>query len=432
MGKTVIGWKTATALVVSNMIGTGVFTSLGYQVSGLHNTVSILLLWLAGGGLALIGAFIYSELAVNFRQSGGDFIYLSRTYHPVMGYLTSWVSLFIGFSAPISLAALAMSKYLQAFGWNLGRGFAAGIIIIVALFQSVNLSTSSRFQNLFTIVKVLFVLVLISIGIWMAPEANHTALLFDSSWQKEIMTPAFATSLVYVTFAYTGWSSASYIVEEIKNPKKNLPAALFLGVGFVTVVYILLHFVFLKHAAIGELSGQEDVANIAFANILGEKNVRWVSFFIAFQLVATISGYLWIGSRLTQATAKEHHFWSPFKKVNRAGIPVRAIWVHVVISILMIFTGSFETIFTYASFVLQLLATTAITTAFFIPRSKRLLIKNNFFYVLPAVFVVASIYISYYVLFEKTRESLIGLFIIVAGILVYLIDVRFNNLQRRL
>ena len=108
MAHSKIGWKTAAALVISNMIGTGVFTSLGYQISDLKNTTSILLLWSIGGLLALIGAFIYSELASKFKQSGGDYIYLSRTFHPVFGYLSSWISLFVGFSAPLSLAALAM------------------------------------------------------------------------------------------------------------------------------------------------------------------------------------------------------------------------------------------------------------------------------------------------------------------------------------
>jgi len=427
MSRTKIGWKTATALVVSNMIGTGVFTSLGYQVTGLHNTFSILLLWSAGGLLALIGAFVYVELAACFRQSGGDYIYLSRTYHPVMGYLTSWVSLFIGFSAPISLAALAMSKYLQAFGWQLGKGFAISVILAVAVFQSVNLSVSSRFQNLFTLVKILFVLGLIAVGIWMAPVPEHTALLFDSSWTGEMLAPAFAISLVYVTFAYTGWNSASYIVEEIDRPHRNLPIALFLGVGFVTAAYILLQYVFLKHAGISELTGQEDIANISFRNILGTTNVRWISFFIALQLVATISGYLWIGSRLTQATAKEHYCWSSLKKTNEGAIPVRAIWAHAVVSILIIFSGSFETIFTYASFVLQLLATAAVSTAFFIPGSRRMFIKSNLFYLLPALFLAASLYICYYVLMERTRESLIGLFIIVAGILMYWLDEKMKR-----
>ena len=421
-----IGWKTATALVVSNMIGTGVFTSLGYQISGLSNTYAILLLWLIGGLLALIGAFIYSELASKFKESGGDYIYLSRTYHPALGYLSSWVSLFVGFSAPISLAALAMVKYLNVFGLNLGKEFAIGVILMVAVFQSFSLSLSSKFQNVFTILKVLFILLLIGIGIFFTPTIEVSAINFSNSWQSEILLPAFATSLVYVTFAYTGWNSASYIVGEISQPKKNLPKALFTGVIFVTICYVLLNYIFLKHASVSSLSDQEDVANIAFANILGQKGVKWISFFIAFQLIATISGYLWIGSRLTQATAKENKLWNFMAKENQKKIPTRAIWVHTIISIGLIFTGNFEVIFTYTSFVLQILATLAISTAFFIKKSELKIIKSNLFYLLPTIFLGFSLYICYYVLMDKLTESLIGLGIIGLGFILYLFDKRIK------
>lgn len=416
-----IGWKTAAALVVSNMIGTGVFTSLGYQISDLKNTQTILLLWVIGGFLALIGAFIYSELASKFKQSGGDYIYLSRTYHPLFGYLSSWISLFVGFSAPISLAALAMSKYLNIFGFNLGREFAIAIILIVAVFQSFSINLSSRFQNIFTILKVVFIIVLIGIGFYFVPEVSPNAISFGSSWTNELMLPAFATSLVYVTFAYTGWNSASYIIEEINQPKKNLPKALFIGVIFVTLSYVLINFVLLKHGTVDTLSGKEDVANISFSNILGT-NVKWVSCFIALQLIATISGYLWIGSRLTQATAKENKLWSFMAKENKNRIPVRAIWVHAIISILLIFSGDFEVIFTYTSFVLQILATLAISTAFFIKKDQLTIIKSRFFYVLPTIFLAFSLYICYFVLIQKPKESLFGLGIIALGIVIFFFD----------
>ncbi len=420
-----IGWKTAAALVISNMIGTGVFTSLGYQISDLKNTNSILLLWAIGGILALIGAFIYSELASKFRQSGGDYIYLSRTFHPVFGYLSSWISLFVGFSAPISLAALAMGKYLNIFGFNLGKEFAISVILIVAIFQSFSLNLSSKFQNIFTVLKVVFIIVLIALGLYYVPAIEPNAVLFDSTWKNELLLPAFATSLVYVTFAYTGWNSASYIVDEIDQPKRNLPKALFIGVIFVTISYILLNYVFLKHASSSALSGQENVANISFANLLGD-HVKWVSCFIALQLIATISGYLWIGSRLTQATAKENKLWHFMAKENKNRIPVRAIWVHTIISILLIFTGDFEVIFTYTSFVLQILATLAICTAFFIKRDQLTIIKSRFFYILPAIFLAFSLYICYFVLIQKPKESLFGLGIILFGIILFYFDKRIR------
>ncbi|MGV1019539.1 APC family permease [Empedobacter falsenii] len=426
MAHSKIGWKTAAALVISNMIGTGVFTSLGYQISDLKNTTSILLLWLIGGFLALIGAFIYSELASKFKQSGGDYIYLSRTFHPVFGYLSSWISLFVGFSAPISLAALAMGKYLNVFGLNLGKEFAIAMILIVAVFQSFSLNLSSKFQNIFTVLKVVFIIVLIALGFYFAPAVEPNAVLFDSTWKNELLLPAFATSLVYVTFAYTGWNSASYIVEEIEQPKRNLPKALFIGVIFVTISYVLLNYVFLKHASSVALAGQENVANISFGNLLGN-NVKWVSCFIALQLIATISGYLWIGSRLTQATARENKLWNFMAKENKNRIPVRAIWVHTTISILLIFSGDFEVIFTYTSFVLQILATLAVCTAFFIKQDQLTIIKSKFFYVLPAIFLAFSLYICYFVLMQKPKESLFGLGIIALGIVLFYFDKRIEK-----
>ena len=426
MAHSKIGWKTAAALVISNMIGTGVFTSLGYQISDLKNTTSILLLWLIGGFLALIGAFIYSELASKFKQSGGDYIYLSRTFHPVFGYLSSWISLFVGFSAPISLAALAMGKYLNVFGFDLGKEFAIAMILIVAVFQSFSLNLSSNFQNIFTILKVVFIVVLIALGFYFAPAVEPNAVVFDSTWKNELLLPAFATSLVYVTFAYTGWNSASYIVEEIEQPKQNLPKALFIGVIFVTISYVLLNYVFLKHASVATLAGQENVANISFGNLLGN-NVKWVSCFIALQLIATISGYLWIGSRLTQATARENKLWNFMAKENKNRIPVRAIWVHTAISILLIFSGDFEVIFTYTSFVLQILATLAVCTAFFIKQDQLTIIKSKFFYVLPAIFLAFSLYICYFVLMQKPKESLFGLGIIALGIVLFYFDKRIEK-----
>ena len=374
----------------------------------------------------MIGAFIYSELASKFKQSGGDYIYLSRTFHPVFGYLSSWISLFVGFSAPISLAALAMGKYLNVFGFDLGKEFAIAMILIVAVFQSFSLNLSSNFQNIFTILKVVFIVVLIALGFYFAPAVEPNAVVFDSTWKNELLLPAFATSLVYVTFAYTGWNSASYIVEEIEQPKQNLPKALFIGVIFVTISYVLLNYVFLKHASVATLAGQENVANISFGNLLGN-NVKWVSCFIALQLIATISGYLWIGSRLTQATARENKLWNFMAKENKNRIPVRAIWVHTAISILLIFSGDFEVIFTYTSFVLQILATLAVCTAFFIKQDQLTIIKSKFFYVLPAIFLAFSLYICYFVLMQKPKESLFGLGIIALGIVLFYFDKRIEK-----
>ncbi|WBV51044.1 APC family permease [Chryseobacterium gambrini] len=423
-----IGWKTAVAIVVSNMIGTGIFTTLGFQLTDITNTYSIFLLWFIGGILALFGAFCYAELGSHFKGNGGDFIYLKETYHPLLGYLVSWISLIIGFSSPVALAALAMSKYLSAFDVSFGNSFAIGIIFLVSVFLSFSLKASSRFHNFFTLIKIAFIIVLIIVGIGISEsETIGNSLKLDDSWQKEIMLPAFATSLVFVTYSYTGWNSASYIAGEIKDVQKNLPKSLIVGTVFVTVSYLLVNFIMLKHAPVNQLAGKEDVMGEAANNMLGNTFGKVVNIFIALQLIATISGYLWVGSRLTQAFAKENRLWKSLSVGNKKGIPVRAIFAHAVIATLIILTGSFKEIFVYTAFILQLFATLAISTAYFIKKEDRKIFKSNLFYVFPTVFLLFSIYILYFTFIHNPKESIIGLGIVAVGIVLYLIDKKLSR-----
>ena len=410
-----IGWKTAFAIVVSNMIGTGVFTSLGFQLATVQNTWSIILLWLIGGVLALIGALTFAELGTHFRESGGDYIYLSRIFHPIVGYVYAWISLTVGFSAPVAIAAMAMVSYM---GWT-GAAAWIGVGVIVALtaIHSFSINQSGGFHNIMTALKIIFVIVLIILGLSYAPFESN-ALNFDQSWQDEWLLPGFAVSLIYVTYAYTGWNSAAYITDEIDAPKVNLPKALIGGTLLVTVVYILLQFVFLKHAGVSQLEGQVEVATISFANIFGQSGSRWVAVFIAVQLVATISGYLWVGSRIVYAMANEHSLWKPLAIKNKNGIPVCALWALAVISVLLTLTGSFEQILLYSSFVLQLMGTLTVASLIFVQR-KDDTFKSPFRPFLQIVYIIFSTWAIFYVLMERPYESLIGLGIVAIGVVTY-------------
>jgi len=410
-----IGWKTAFAIVVSNMIGTGVFTSLGFQLATVQNTWSIILLWLIGGVLALIGALTFAELGTHFRESGGDYIYLSRIFHPIVGYVYAWISLTVGFSAPVAIAAMAMVSYM---GWT-GAAAWIGVGVIVALtaIHSFSINQSGGFHNIMTALKIIFVIVLIILGLSYAPFESN-ALNFDQSWQDEWLLPGFAVSLIYVTYAYTGWNSAAYITDEIDAPKVNLPKALIGGTLLVTVVYILLQFVFLKHAGVSQLEGQVEVATISFANIFGQSGSRWVAVFIAVQLVATISGYLWVGSRIVYAMANEHSLWKPLAIKNKNGIPVCALWALAVISVLLTLTGSFEQILLYSSFVLQLMGTLTVASLIFVQR-KDDTFKSPFRPFLQIVYIIFSTWAIFYVLMERPYESLIGLGIVATGVVTY-------------
>lgn len=416
-----IGWKTAAGLVIANMIGTGVFTSLGFQLIELKSTWSIVLLWFIGGLMALIGAFTYAELGTHFKNSGGDYIFLSKIFHPLLGYLYAWTSLMVGFSAPIAIAAIAMTDYLNPFmGKAYGDWFGFGIIVLVSLVHSFNIKQSGRFQDVVTLMKVIFVISLIAIGFWYAPESVN-ALQFDDSWSREILLPGFAVSLIYVSYAYTGWNAAAYIVEEIDQPRVSLPKALVGGTLLVMVVYILLQIVFLKHASFDQLMGKVEIANIAFSNLFPVNGIKWVSFFIALQLVGTISGYIWIGPRVTHAMAKDYKLWQSLAKTNHAGIPVRALWLNTGISILLTLTGTFEQVLLYAGFVLQLMGTLTVVSLLFVKRNRDSF-QSPFKPWLQIVYLLFSSWVLVYMVIDRPLESLSGLGIIIIGTIVFWFD----------
>lgn len=412
---------TASAIVIANMIGTGVFTSVGFQLSSVQNSWSILLLWAAGGLLALFGAFAYAELGTHFKESGGDYIYLSRVFHPMLGYLSAWAGLTVGFSAPVALAAMAFTKYLAPFGLQNNRWLAIAVIILIGLMHSFTIRHSSRFQNISTVVKILFITILITIGFLISGNSS-SAINFTDSWHQEIVKPGFAVSMVYVAFAYTGWNAAAYVVEEIDNPAKNLPKALIGSTIFVSIVYVLFQFALLKNASVAQLEGKEEVTFIAFNNLLGSVGGKWVSVFIAIQLIATISSYLWVGPRVTYAMAKENKLWAPLANINKHLIPVPAVWVHVFISIVLTLTGSFEKVLLYAGFVLQLMASLTVASSLFIKNKKPGSFFSPFKPLLQIIFLLFNGWVLVFTLIDRPVESLIGIGILLIGIIIYLID----------
>ena len=412
------------------MIGTGVFTSVGFQLASVQNTWSILLLWFLGGVFALFGAFAYAELGTNFKESGGDYIYLSRLFHPLLGYLSAWAGLIVGFSAPVALAAMAFTKYLAPFGLQNNTWLAVSIIIITGCMHSFTIKHSSRFQNYSTLIKVLFIVTLIFIG-FVLPVQHINAINFSNTWKYELLKPGFAVSMVYVSFAYTGWNAAAYIAAEIKKPLRNLPFALIASALFVSIVYVLFQYVLLKSASVNQLQGRAEVTFISFTNLLGLTGGKWISIFIAIQLIATISSYLWIGPRVTHALAKEYKLWQPLALTNKHSIPVRATWLHVVLSILLMLTGSFEKLLLYAGFVLQLMASLTVATSLFIKNKLPGTFTTPLKPWLQIVFLLFNAWILFFTFIDRPVESTIGIGILLAGLIIYMFDKPVDHIDIR-
>lgn len=415
---TKISWQTACGLVIANMVGTGVFTSLGFQLAAVQNTWSIILLWVLGGVLALIGAFTFAELGTHYAdETGGDYVFIRKGLHPFLGYLAAWVSLVAGFAAPVAIAGKAMEAYLAPFQVTLGlstlRPLTVALILGISLLHSISLRQSSLFQNLTTLIKIGFILVLLAIGVWVT-AAPDNALRWDNSYQQEVLTSPFAVSLLYVTYAYTGWNAAAYIVAEISDPRRNLPRALLLGTLGVSVVYICLQLVLLKFASVSQLQNQTDVAVIALRNVLGRSAGMWVSVGIAVQLIATMSSYVWVGSRVTQRMAEDFPVWGYFAKLSAQQIPVRAIWLKTGITLLLLFSGTLEQVLLCTSFVLQLMGTLAIASLLRTPR-RPTDFHSPFRPWLQWLYIAFSLFVLTFIFTDRPRESLIGLGIVALG-----------------
>ena len=246
--------------------------------------------------------------------------------------------------------------------------------------------------------------------------------MLDDTWKNEISTSGFAVSMIYVSFAYVGWNAAAYVSDEIDNPRKNLPRALIGSTLFVAVAYILFQYILLKNATVSELAGKEEVTFISFTNLLGSTGGKWVSIFIAIQLIATISSYLWVGPRVTWAMAKEYKLWKPLAKRNKQDIPVAAVWLYVFISILLTLTGSFEKVLLYAGFVLQLMGSLTVATSIFLKSNQPGTFKSPFKPVLQIIFLLFNLGVLIFTLIDRPTESLIGIGILLIGLIIYFFD----------
>ena len=414
---------TATCLVVANMVGVGVFTSLGYQIGGLTPFV-ILVLWLVGGVCAFCGGVAYAELAAALPRSGGEYHFLTRIFHPSVGFLAGWVSITAGFAAPVALGAMAFGNYIHRVNPDLPAlplAFAALAFITVAMLASARLR--HWFQNVSTSISFLAILVFLAIGFFapvdgsaLAPQAGDTARMFSKP---------FATSLVYVMFAYAGWNASTYVTAEVRNPSRNVPLSMAIGTVIVTVIYIAMNAIFLRAAPAAELAGQNEVGLIAGTHVFGVAGGKWMGLLIAGGLLAHIGSMQWIGPRVTATMGEDNRLLRPLAQVNAGGIPIYASFVQTGVAAFMIATGTFQSVLTYVQFTITLCSALVVLGVFVLrvrePNLPRP-IRAWGYPITPAIFLIVNGWMVWYVLLDKPRESLVGLATILSGLVVYFLS----------
>jgi APA family basic amino acid/polyamine antiporter len=429
------GLSTATALVIANMVGTGVFTSLGFQVAGMSSGLALLMLWALGGLIALLGALTYSEAGVIFPRCGGEYHYLTRMYHPAVGFMAGWISLLVGFAAPVAAAAMALGRYagnalslpeqgsalplLSTSSW-----IAIAVIAAVTAVHSLDKVVGARFQDVITAFKVVFIFVLIGLGLLMGKPAGLSFAANAAAW-KDILSPAFAVSMYFVTFAYSGWNAAAYVAGEIKDPQRNLPRSLITGTIFVVVIYVLLNFVFLYTVPLAEMAGKVEVGYIFAGKVFGAQGGRIMGGLIAFLLLSSISAMIIAGPRLSRVLGEDHKLFRVLARTTRKDIPAAAIVIQGAVSVLYVVTATFDQVIIFVGFTLNLF-TFLTVLGVMILRKKRPDLPRSYrtlgYPVVPALFLLIQVYIMVYGLIARPKESLAGIGITLLGLAVYALD----------
>jgi APA family basic amino acid/polyamine antiporter len=413
---------TAVSLAVADMIGIGVFTSLGFQVASLPSAFSVIMLWVVGGIAALCGALCYAELATMFPRSGGEYNFLSRSIHPAIGFLAGWISATVGFAAPIALAAMAFGSYFSGvFPGAPPLVLGLAVVWLASIVHLLGIRQGSQFQNISTFIKLGLIIGLIIAGIVIG-RPQPISFMPSAQDFSLIGSAPFAIGLVFVLYSYSGWNAATYIAGEVQEPHKTLPRSLILSLLIVVSLYVALNAVFLYTTPMSLMAGQIDVALVAGKHIFGEQGGRLVGALICVGLISAISAMTWIGPRVTMTMGEDLPLLGIFSKRTANGVPAVAILTQLAVVNVLLFTQSFEAVLEYVQFSLTFCSFLTVL-GLIVLRITRPDLPRPYrtwgYPVTPLVFLAITLFTMYYLLTERPAESLAGLATMSAGLLVY-------------
>ncbi|MCK4349848.1 MAG: amino acid permease, partial [Candidatus Krumholzibacteria bacterium] len=420
-----------------NIIGAGIFTTVGIISGFLPGSGWVLACWAFGGLIAIAGAHCYAELATRMPEEGAEYIYLKRLYHPLLGFLTGWTSFFIGFSAPIAASAMGFSEYVYA-GLNGGvialdpgdflvakKATAVGIIVIFTSLHYVGLRFGSRVQNVLTVIKIAIVLGLAGAGL-AAGNGHLPALSFGGGGSFNWI--AIGTAMMLVSFSYSGWNASAYIAGEIKNPRRTLPGSLLIGTGAVIILYMALNLFIFKALPYDSVTGEIAVVERAAVSTFGPWMGRALSVMVGIALLSSMSAYIIIGPRIYFAMARDRLFLPFASKVHpHFNVPSRSIAIQGAIAVVLVLIGSFEQLLVYLGFALGIFPWLAVFGVFLARRKgigDATAVKVWGYPVVPVFFLASTLFFMVIAYINRPFESTAAVLTVLAGIPFYMIWIR--------
>ena len=411
------------------MIGTGVFTSLGYQLMGIDSAFAILLLWVVGGVVATCGALCYAELAARLPRSGGEYNFLKETYHPIAGFISGWISATVGFAAPTALAAITFGSYLSSVFPQLSPlWLATALVVAMTLVHATSHRNSASLQSFFTAIKIL--IILLFSGAALLAVAHFQPVSFNPRLADlEVITGgSFAVSLLYVGYAYSGWNAATYITGEVENPRRTLPLVLTAGTSVVMLCYLLLNFVFLSVAPMDEMRGKIEVGYIAASHAFGEMGGAIMGVTLALLLISTVSAMIVAAPRVLQVVGEDFKFFSLLNRRNKHNIPATAVYIQGAITLAFMWSSSFEQILVFSGATMALNTLFAVAGVFVLRHKRRHTTDQDpedfripLYPLPPLIFIAITLATLIYLVTQRPTEILFSLSLVALGALLYVI-----------
>ena len=423
--------RTAFAVVIANMIGTGVFTSLGFQLLEIRSGFVILALWFVGGITALCGALTYAELGAALPRSGGEYNFLSRTYHPSVGFVSGWMSATIGFAAPTALAAITFGTYLASVFPALSpRWLAVALIATLAAAHATNRRASGGTQQIFTWLKLVLIAAFCALA-WTLVEAPQEIRFLPVAGDGALLlSGAFAVALIYVNYAYTGWNAATYFIDELDRPRETLSRVLVLGTGVVMTLYLLLNFTFLYAAPVDALAGKLEVGYVAAQFVFGDAGAAIMGVVLALLLVSTVSAMTLAGPRVLHVIGQDFHALRFLARTNTHEVPVVAIVLQSALAAAFVLTATFESILVFAGFTLGV-STLFTVASVVVLRVRRPELARPYrvpwYPVPPLVFLAVTGWTLTYIVLQRPLEGLAGLGVLAGGAVFYVLSRRLSS-----
>lgn len=415
----------ATTLVAASMIGVGVYTTSGYTLAALGTPQRVIAAWIVGGLIAICGAIGYGSLASRFAESGGEYLFLKRTLHPVAGLMAGWVSLLFGFTGAIAIAAIGLETYLSPLlfdepeHWH-GR-LAVVAVLLAAILHTIGVRAAARVQDMVVVFKFAMIagfmgFACLSAGDWPGP---NTADVAAAGQVESFDLMAFASQLVWISFSYAGFNAAIYVASEVTAAERTVPKALVVGTVLVTLIYVVLNAIFLYSAPAAEILDEQHIAQIAATSAMaigGEPFAIFVRLVIVVSLLTSVSALVMTGPRVYAKMADDGFFPSWFSFSDRP--PVKAIWFQAALAIAAILIASLQQLLGYLGLTLSVCS--ALTVAMlFLPKVRRSGEALPLYGVPAGIYVLATLTLAVLYALQDPWQAAATIITVAIGLLLY-------------